>query len=313
MKIFINDHPIQFELTKEKNVQDLVSALYDMAEKEKMIIDDLTIDGKFYKNNQNLAQSPLAEIKEVHLKMEYPLAFSVNAIKEAEKKLGPYGKNLSRDYVIQSFDEIANHLEWLKKIFEKSGEALSLQEPLEPLQIYLRELNIMLFNVKNQQMEWDFEKANTIITAIRDTLKKMNLRFFIKIVEEFFSRQSQKVQPQKKEIAIKNLNELLQQVIENCEEIAINFQIGKHLDALSKIIDIADAIAIYEKFMSNLIEKNEEMAEKIDKSLLDELKEKLVMIEEASKIKDFVELSDIFEYEMKPALEKIKEKTTALV
>lgn len=308
MKIFINDHPIQFELSGEKNAGEIVNSLYQFAEKEKMVIADLTINGKSYKTDQDLSDQKVESIKEIHLKLLYPVSFAIATLKEAEQALSSYAQKINRDYVLENFDKITQHLSWLNEIFEKTSEILSLQREMHPLQIYLKELVIILFAVKNKDADWNEERATALVKTIRDSLDRMKLRFDIKAIEEALTRKTQKT-----ECTLLDLSELIENATNVCEEIAVNFQVGKQLEALSKIIDFSDAIELYEKSMGVLIAKEETLKQNFDTALLDEICEKLKMIEQSSETKDFVELADIFEYEMKPALEKLKNKTTALV
>lgn len=308
MKIFINDQPIEFELAGEKNAGEIISSLYQFAEEKKMVISDLTINGKSHKADEDLSKQKIESIKEIHLKLLYPVSFAIATLKEAKQALSSYAQKIDRDYILQNFDKVTQHLSWINEIFEKTAEILSLQKEMYPLQMCLKELVILLFAVKNKNAAWDEEKATSLVKTIDELLERMKLRFDIKAIEEALTRKTQKT-----ECTLQDLSELIENATSVCEEIAVSFQVGKQLEALSKIIDFSDAMELYEKSMGVLIAKEETLKQNFDTALLDEICEKLKMIEQSSETKDFVELADIFEYEMKPALEKLKNKTTALV
>ena len=323
MKLFINEKEVEFELTGEKNIKDLLDSLKDYAKSQKSIVSSLTIDGEDQTSfltsqaNENPSAkylSPLEQVNEVWLELTPPIHYTVDVLKQIPQYLEGYRHPIDLKGVESVFLDMQKRLQWLNEMIGSAGKLMNTEHDLVPIQQRLKELGVLLFISRKEKKDWDNKHANKIIDSLLEDLDCIRLKLTVEQTKEVFLRitdlEKKELQQQEREekiisiFATNNLKWLLIEVKSACELASKLFHVGKHLLGLAITINISDALELFQRGRHYIIEQEISNVD-IEKINIEKLQVILESIQAAIENKDFVELADILEYELKEQISEL--------
>lgn len=327
MEIQINDYSVDFELDGEKTISDVIYSITEWTQKRDLIFTEAKI------NNENYAVDQVPEISLDEVKI-------LNCIVQSKADVIISSFNAAIDYCsrVQTFieksvpdkmpdmgelDNIASGIGWLSEVLNKSEQLLSLdfkevmfkdktvQYYLDGLKSFSGELNL---NDRTSHISELLEKGKDLFLTTSDIFKMLLMSDEMKVlvIQSIDS-------PDILINALVNIKKEIPNQIENLEQISISYQTGKDEAASQKLTYFVDFIFQYTRTCYQLspvfgIDMEKVLVDGI--SITKKNNEIQVLLKEITSVmenKDIISLSDILEYEMKPALENAENYIDLLI
>ena len=301
--IYLNDEKLDVTLEDEKTVDDLLCSLEKELSKSEFVFSKVKVDEKEYEFPHPSPAITLNNVKQIDvfsISQEELIVDCSVELREMAYKLENYFDNYQNKIVKK--DEINNILTtiaWMKNSVNHLGQILQTNYK-EILLQFLDRVEIKLFDILNHSLD---KKTEENIKAIHSFLVEMKnhfdhiaLKAYIMCFDKVISKQSKKLNQQNQKAFKKSLFEYIQkQVLLIPEEI----QTGKTQMAFIRLQDFMDISIIFMKYL----ETNNDL----EKENINKVKSLLLEIESAIKDNNFIEVSDLLEYEFINKIEPLIE------
>lgn len=331
MKIFVNDNPIDFELTQEETVNDVLQALQDWVTEQnlflnRILIDDEIVDGFDYNQNprQTQVSKSLEQIQEIRCEVLSAVAYVVSVWSELKLCFAPF-KEIRLEEVEQQSDDMLARIDWSKSIIAKINQFFSSSKESAPLLKLIKALELEIFklkkNPKPQDSKDEIEVLTKIIIQIEQEVEQGLFLLNTKVIKSGL-----KDDPVAVRHSIENYLIYLELVEEKLVEVAIHFQKTEIPQGFAALVSVTDGLGIFfvlskqiEGVMRSLDNINsehqlEDTEERKYNLLVEEgnvvqaqLKEHLDALQEAIANNDYIDAADIVEYEIKELIPKTRE------
>ncbi|HOV13457.1 MAG TPA: hypothetical protein PK771_04160 [Spirochaetota bacterium] len=320
MKIFVNDHELNFELENEKNCFDIVNSVaeYSSSQSPQQFVTSIFVDGKEFSfaDDTGLKSIDLNSVKNIHIETSDVFGISILSLSQMEKFLKVIESIINASVWNNDFIKIIDSMSWMKDGIEqivsifKTEKNNLLTEKLDFLDSFDK-LNDMLRGLKsdNYPLKPDlFKNSSILINRMNDNLISIK-KFLLEVGDN------------STEVILKDINNILNEIeniIPKLTNVPILFQTGQDKEAmeviqfLTKILE--NSITLFVMFKENLklyLDKytvKEVSFEEFFTTLTEHLKELMNAIEN----KDSVMIGDLLEYEFIPNIEEIKSILTKI-
>ncbi|MBN2040882.1 MAG: hypothetical protein JW864_12635 [Spirochaetes bacterium] len=327
MEIQINDYPVDFELTEEQTISDVINSISEWTQERDLIFTEAGINDHNY-TIDNLPNIALDEIKTLncHVQSKSNLIISsINAGIEYCNKVQEFLEKslISEASVLPEVDNIKSGIDWLMEVLGKVQQLLgidfneilftdnSVQYYIDRITTFGNGLNLL--NGKNSLNEF-FEKEKSIFADLAGIFKMLLMSEDIKllVIQSIDSP----------DVLVRSLYEIKSEIpsqVKNLENISISYQTGKDDIAAEKLNDFIDFVFQFSRTSYQIvpvfgIDPDEIKIDDLSfNEKNNELQDLLKEIIEVMENDDIISLSDILEYEMKPSFEKLDEYIDSVI
>ncbi len=319
LEIFVNQKKINFTLDKEKTLSEVLLALNEWGENSNLIIYSLKVDGEeiFHFGNQEktdpiMQKIDIRHIKKIECVMLSEITYTIYVLNDFKVYLSHF-KTLDDDNFSKSLPALEIYLNYFKKAFKLAEKILKLEKHFSSFKTLLKDLEIEFFKIKNQTKKYKESNFEKIIDRLISFIDESEFKFNLIIMNSFLNQ---------KDYALKNLLEnsliFLSQLEDHLVVSSVNFQKSQTHLALQKLIEAVNGLELLFVIMSELNKKlkNENAFHLIEKNFnryQSELDTLLNQIKESLNKKDFIEISDVLEYEIKEIIPSIKKDFASLM
>ncbi len=318
MEILINGHPIEFSLENEKTIAEVVNSISRWARERDLIFTQFRVDGRDY-GVENPPDVPVEQAGNVNCVIQSRAELVVNSINEASaycEKLVHFMKSAGDDAVIPEdrIDEMKTGIDWL---FEVSTSIFSLLE-IDPGTMKFRDGKVS--DLFRDIGEFRIALAEST-AAMPAPLMGLNADLFVHfrdvmrmILLSENMRRTAINSTDSPDTVLLMLNGIILEIpsrIQNIEQAAVDYQTGKDVEASEQLEIFIDFVYRYLRVCHQVKPVFGVDTERIihdgvslpDRNL--EINGLLNQMLSALENNDIISLSDILEYEMKPALETL--------
>lgn len=319
MEIQINDYPVDFELTGEQTISDVINSISEWTQQRDLIFTQAGINDTNYPIDK-LPDISLEDIKTINCLVQSKadvIISSINAGIDYCAKVQKFiDKSLStKNDLIAEIDNIRSGIDWLLEVLQKVQQLLAVDFSNvmyrdNSVQCYIDKITtfgnaLQLKNIQENINEY-IEKEKGLFADLSGIFKMLLLSEDIKllVIQSIDSP----------DVLIRSLLEIKDEIpvqVKNLEEVSIAYQTGKDEIASGKLNNFIDFIFKYSRTCYQIVPvfgldldeikvDNLSFNEK-NNTLQDLLKEIIDVMEN----NDIISLSDILEYEMKPSLENL--------
>ncbi len=313
MEIWINQEKIDFALSGEKNLADIIVSLEEWVKKSQLIFYNVTVNEQEIVDfhNQKITEKCLVEdISKLDVTVLSEVAYTVQVLKDIKLHL-TYFQNLSDNSFLLKTSTLIGYLDFFKKVFVYAEAILSMEKEFLASKALLKNLEIAFFKAKKQEQKYSESKISETASSLIALLSENNFKFNLAIMRSFLKQNDYPLAH-----LLENSIFFLEELDNYLEECASSFQKNQTYLALQKLIDSTNGLELV-IFIINKLQKDEldnakSIKEKLDQSSQG-LSDFLNIVKEALERKDYIEISDILEYEIKEILPSIKEGFISLL
>ncbi|MCL1910948.1 MAG: hypothetical protein FWG13_01940 [Leptospirales bacterium] len=318
MEIRINNQPIDYKQENEKKLADIASYIIKWTNERELVVFRVEVDGEAF-GVDALPDKPFEQVGVINFMIESKADVAFSAVEEGVRYCGKAVKYISKigddDAPLSELDNLRDGIDWLKgvifsvlsimgidrKSFAYKGSTLS--EYIEKMDNQKEDFTFI--KTREKAVSY-FAKTENIFELVKEMLRSLLLSEEMKklIMHSVDS-------PDIIVSTLSSLNETIDEELQNLEDIAIAFTSGRDTEGAAKLQRFVDFIFSFSRAchhaapvfgieMSGVIVNGKSMLDK-NRDIHDLLNETIAVMEN----QDYISLSDILEYEMKPALEDI--------
>ncbi len=305
MEIWINHKKIDFALEKEKNLFELIEGLEKFSQANKLLIYNLKKDDEVVINfhkNQSLKNALLKDIKKVSVEMLSEVSYTIFVLRDSTEYLDDFKVESYEDFLAKS-DGLEAYLNYFKQALDYGQKILNLEKNFLVIKKNLRDLEIEFFLLKSKKKNFAEQELESLAQRMKHIISDSFFNFNIIVVKSTFADPDVGLQHK-----LTNFKILLQQLEKVLVDCSSNFQKNKTMEALKNFFEIISALELVLAF-AQFLEKNVNFEEgnKTEsfnslKKYCEEIKSYLEALKQALENKDFVEMSDVLEYEVKEVI-----------
>lgn len=325
MELLINNCAVDFQLDKERTAKDVVVSVADWTQQRGLVFLQAEIDEKNYYID-DIPITPIGSINKINCIVQSKADIIISSINEAidySIKAYRFIENSLNENKLnkKETDNLVSGIDWLVDIIHKilnllsmnAGEVKYKDTTIEDYLGKLGEFKDLLDSAKSDSLK-TIDKKRIVFYDIIDILKMLMLSKNMKsvVIQSVDSP----------DILLGSIAEIKKELpgqLGNLEEIAIAFQTGKDSAASDKLFAFIDFIYKYSRsvyqfapvFDLNLSELIIEGVSLDEKNR--HIQNLLSNIIEVMENNDIISLSDILEYELKPALDNLENYIDSLI
>ncbi len=314
MEIKINNHPVEFQLEEENTIADVVDYFIDWSNERELVLFRIEIDGEFF-TADDLPDKNLSDMQYMNFIIESKADLVFSSVDEGARYCDRAAKVIDRiisddEYGIEELRHLPSGIDWIQGVFHSVLGILDVS-PQEfryrdrSLEDYLGDLlglKSEIPDLKDRKAAADyFSSRERIFVSLKEIFRILLLSDEMKamILHSIDS-------PDIIVSTLQSLREHLDGEVQNIEEIAVAFQSGKDSEGASRLQRFIDFFFSYSRVCYQVapvfgIELSEVVNGGI--SLLDRNRRIQDMLNETIEImenQDYISLSDILEYEIRP-------------
>jgi len=320
MKIQINSSPVGFELQNEKTVSDVINSMYKWTQQRDLVFVEAKVDDQSYFIDE-IPDISLQEVELINCQIQSKADIVISSLSEGIeycKKALNFMENSIRDNHpdITQIEFMPGGIDWIIEVLTKVLQLLCL----DINEVKYKDKSVMDYTERLEKFRNDVKNENNISSLVklfdegRVLFSSMN-----DIMKMLISSENMKSliinsieSPDVLIHSLKEIKDRLPEQLKNLEEIAYSFQAGKDSIGSEKLQIFIDFIYSYSRtccqaapvFEINLRDVI------VDGISLDEkngeINSFLSEIVEVMENNDIISLTDILEYEIKPALENLE-------
>ncbi|MCL2025941.1 MAG: hypothetical protein FWG92_03955 [Leptospirales bacterium] len=318
MEIRINNQPIDYKREKEKKLADIASSIIKWTNERELVVFRVEVDNEVL-DIDALPDRPFEQVGILNFIIESKADVAFSAVEEGVRYCGRAVKYISRigkdDVPLSELANLGDGIDWLKgvifsvlsimgidrKSFTYKG--ITLSEYIEKMD---EQKDDFTFLETKEKAASYFAKAENVFELIKEILRSLLLSEEMKrlIMHSVDS-------PDIIVSTLSSLKEIIEEELQNLEDIAVAFTSGRDAEGSAKLQRFVDFIFSFSRAchhaapvfgieMSGVIVDGKSMLDK-NREIHDLLNEIITVMEH----QDYISLSDILEYEMKPALANI--------
>ncbi|BBM89718.1 hypothetical protein COTS27_01425 [Spirochaetota bacterium] len=318
LKIFINHTEIAFTLETEKNAFEVVTGILTWIKERNLMLSSLKIDNKtvlYPPLAEELKRLELEKIATIDCEAVNVSTYSASLCLTAGEELAILAQALSESHLKTYMEQISKKLTWIRHALLQSSTMLALTQLFMPIIQLLKELESHLYKISRG--ETPFNKA-AIDTLISQALTLLNDHFLLlqtralthdlKLLEKIKSDPTYT----KEDILTFTTHlkyetyPLLETMGKWTSKIATYFQQDKTPLALALLTDLTGAISLFLTIYNLDTDNKAKKADIVEATK--PLEAILKQIVTAFEAEDYVEVSDLLEYELTPILSQFTEK-----
>ena len=315
MEIFVNQEKINFVLGEEKSLTEIIAGLGQWSEGSDLIIYSLRVDGEEIVDFHNLEKTngySVADIKKVECTILSKITYTIYVLDDFNYYLNHF-KNLDDDGFMKQLPTLNAYLDYFKKSSKLAEKILKLEKDFLVFKGLLKDLEIEFFKIKNQDKKYSQSELKNIVDRLIHFIRESRFKFNLMIMNSFLKQEN---------YALKNLLEnsliFLGQLENHLVTTSMHFQKSQTYLALQKLIEAINGLELLFFIMNALRKKlkDEDGFSKISGNFdryHDDLEVLLEQIKASLKKKDFIEISDVLEYEIKEIVPLIKRDFSLLM
>jgi hypothetical protein len=314
VEIKINNHPVEFQLEEENTIADVVDYFIDWSNERELVLFRIEIDGEFF-TADDLPDKNLSDMQYMNFIIESKADLVFSSVDEGARYCDRAAKVIDRiisddEYGIEELRHLPSGIDWIQGVFHSVLGILDVS-PQEfryrdrSLEDYLGDLlglKSEIPDLKDRKAAADyFSSRERIFVSLKEIFRILLLSDEMKamILHSIDS-------PDIIVSTLQSLREHLDGEVQNIEEIAVAFQSGKDSEGASRLQRFIDFFFSYSRVCYQVapvfgIELSEVVNGGI--SLLDRNRRIQDMLNETIEImenQDYISLSDILEYEIRP-------------
>jgi len=320
MEIQINDYPVDFELTGEKTITDVVNSISEWTQQRDLIFTEAGINDRSYPVD-SLPDISLDEIETINCFVQSKADVIISSINAGIDYCGKVQEYLDKCLTSGNkpsgeIDNIISGIDWVMEVLQKVQQLLaidfnqvmyrdnSIQYYIDKIITFGNALNL----TDNEKSINDFiEKEKAIFADLAGIFKMFLMSEDIKmlVVQSIDS-------PDVLLRSLLGIKENIPDQVKNLEEISISYQTGKDEIASEKLNHFIDFIFKYSRTCYQIVPVfGIDLDDvKVDGQSLNEknnaLENLLKEIIDVMENNDIISLSDILEYELKPSFENLE-------
>ncbi|HMB00370.1 MAG TPA: hypothetical protein VKS21_05220 [Spirochaetota bacterium] len=310
MEMYINNQKINFSFTDEKNVLDIVNSIEKWVGKDNNIIAEFNINGKDYYSieAEDLKKIKPETVNIIKFKVLSVPSYAVAVMLELNNYFTNMKKVFANELTPEKYGMAVNGLQWCKKTFSSVLTVLKLQAEGAFILKDMHEMEVELFRLKNRNEKNCSDVMQKLIKVLMEKMHFFCIKINIKILEKNLQSLSLNNIPEVAEDSYKLLD-MTEDILVRAAE---KMQSGKDAEALGLIRDIMELFIIFSHLADKIIKikGSDPFTLQEGNGSFKDFNSKLVAVlktvESALKENDFVQLSDIIEYELREYTEKYK-------
>ena len=320
MEIQINNHPIEFQLQQEMTIADVINSINGWSSERDLIFSEVHIDGEPY----TVDDIPLHDLEKIAcinciIQSKSDIVFS--SIDEGARycaRAGAFIDSLLEDTekVEQGqLEHLSQGLEWMNDVFKSIVKLTGLDaNAFGYKNRTVADYILFLEKMKNEVRDMDaieeyknyFQKHGNIFPILKEIFRLILMSPEMKklILHSIDSP----------DVVLETLTVIRQSMpkeLQNIEDIAVSFQTGKDKEGIEKLNQFIDFVfnyirtcyqvmPVFDIELTEFVHDGVNLGEKNER-LQQMLQETIAIMEN----NDFISLSDILEYEIKPSLEDL--------
>ena len=316
MEIKINNHPVDFEIQEEKKISDVVDSIIEWSNERDLVLSGIEMEGEFHQVDElpdremddleymNFIIDSKADV--VFASVDEGARYCDRALKFIEKVTG------GQDFTMEELQYLPSGIDWIKSVTDSvltimGIDQTSFQYKGKSISDYMVDMEShrdLIAGLDDIESVREYFRTNDNVFA---ELKEM-LRLLL-LSEEMRKLILHSVDsPDVIISSLVSLRESLPGELQNIEDIAVAFQAGKDSEGGARLQRFIDFIFGFTRVCHQVapvfgVDLNDVVVNDI--SLHDKNRQIQDMLNETIEIlenDDFISLSDILEYEIKPSL-----------
>ena len=316
VEIRINDHPVDFELQGEKKIGEIIDSLSGWARDRDLVFFEADINGVRYAID-SLPEMGIDAVKTVNCVFKSRADMVLSTGHEAFEYCGRIIRHIEKangngGFTPANFAELLSGLEWLCEVILKVAGILGIDSAVmkyadRPLSAHIDELKNVTAGLKDHQDRAGIRAVAVAVESAR------NIIMMLFLSDEMKTFQLKSVDaPDEIAASLHKLKKDLASQADNLELTAIAFQTGKDRDGAERLNSFIDFIFRYIRAAHQSVKvfgidpgSIEVKGETLEASN-ESLRGLLVQAMESMENGDIISLSDVLEYEIKPAVEDLE-------
>jgi hypothetical protein len=318
MEILINNCAVDFELDKEKTINDIIASISEWTQQKDLIFTDAIINEIDYLPD-NIPEIPIADVKILNCHVQSKADVIISSLDSGLDYCLKIGKYLDKSAEDNKIDEreinnITAGIDWLVEILNKSFQLLNIK--YEKVLYQSQPINVFIDRVISFKEIGALKNTDKIIEYIKD--KKNIFHSLAGIFRMMLLSEDVKLLSiggnDAPDVLMKSIFDIKKEIpehIRNLENTAIAYQTGKDIAASEKLNQFIDFIFHYNRTLLQTVkvfslDPDNILIDDISlKKINDDIEKLLKEIINVMENNDIISLSDILEYEMKPLLEAL--------
>lgn len=326
MEVLINDCPVDFELEREGKVSDVVKSVAEWTRERDLVFSELYVDDERYPAD-GAPDIGLDGVKAINCIVHSRADIVFSSVEEAARyceRASSYldGMLASGSSSRGDIDDLVAGISWVLEVLERVCSLLGLDYKL--LKYGDRDLSRHIRTVEEFRDGLAGADGDSIMTMVRDNRNvfadiKQIFRMLI-LGDEMRSLIVRSIDsPDVLISSVRQIGEELGEQLAGLQAAAVAYQTGKDAEGSERLKNFADFIYRYTRTCYQVapvfgvdlsaIEVGGESLEQKNRLLRDLLHEVTTIMENG----DIISLSDILEYEIKPALENMGDYISLLM
>ncbi len=326
MEIQINSYPIHFELGHEKTASDIVGSISGWVRERNLVFSNVFINGTRHSVDE-VPDMDIAEVKELNSIVQSKSDVVIDAIDEGvrycDRVIAYIADGLSDGTIrADQRENLAIGVEWLSEVLFKVFSLIGVKpEDAKFKDTPVSEFISMMLALHGRLATADGDAAVSIspddreaFTAFKDIFRMVLMSEELKrlVINSFES-------PDTLVKMARSIGEESASQMKNIEEIALAFQTGKDNEGAEKLNTFIEFLY---KFIRTCYQLSPVFSLPLSEIRVDgttledkmaEIQGYLVEISNAMENRDIISLSDILEYEVKPALSNLGDYITRVL
>lgn len=327
MKIQINQYPIDFEIENEETVQELMISITNWTNERDLVLTETSINDTDYPIDQ-IPDIPLSDVDVINFTILSKADISISSLYESINYCGKVQEFIQKSVITSELDitllsDLTNGINWIIEVLRTVMQLLSINlsdYKYKDLSIeeYINQLKFFSEMIQKtdhvQEIGELFERENDLFESIISICKMLLLSDNMKslVMNSIDSP----------DVLINSLFEIRDEIpnqLNNLEETAIAFQTGKDDLGSAKLETFIEFFYGYSRTcyqISPVFKIDLENIEIEGKSLSEKNQEIMEFLNEIIYVmenNDIISLSDILEYEIKPAFEDLDLYISSLI
>jgi hypothetical protein len=328
MEIQINSCPVEFELSGEKTIGEVIGSIVDWTRNRNLIFTETAINNNNYSIDK-IPDIPLDEIRTLNCIVQSKadlVISSINAcIDYCAKSEEFFRKSVSESNAsTKEIENVATGIDWIVELLTKISDMLGIdltgiKYKDDPVQLYIDKIikfkTGLIGNKKNsekllQTIEGNYDIFSAISSILKMLLISENMKALV--IQSIDSP----------DVLMKTLIGIKDEIpnqLKNLEEIAVSYQTRNDMAGAEKLGLFINFIFNYSRACFQIasvfgVDQEKVIIDDISLSRKnDEIKDHLDNVMKVMENNDIISLSDILEYEMKSSLENLGVYIDALI
>ncbi len=317
MQVLINDCPVDFELQQDKKISDVINSISEWTRDRDLVFYELYIDNDYYPID-SAPDTSLADIKVINCIVQSKADIVFTSVDEASRYCDRVSSFMQRvaetdEYSQGDMDDLLTGISWLMEVLARVTGLLGISYDRLKYRDFDLAYHVRAIEAFRSSLAATGAGVKGIVTEHRDTFTDIkNIFRLILLSDEMRSLIIQSIDsPNVLISSIRKTTEELSQQLAGIQAAAMAYQMGKDAEGSERLKAFVDFIYRYTRTCYQLVpmfhvdlaaiavdgisleQKNRDL-----RSLLHEI----ISVMENN---DIISLSDILEYEIKPALENL--------